>query len=174
MKLEDIGYENVGHLMDSTFHSNVLGKTLIASSTAATLGYYTEAYLGIQGVVFIGIFILFCLELFTGIKASFKEGNDFDSKKFNGAWIKITIYLIMIGVSHLMYIGIKPINIQGFEVNIYKWMHYMFLNFTIVNLFISNIENFSRLGWSEFVPGLTRLNSFLKIKSKQKVDEEEV
>ena len=55
----------------------------------------------------------------------------------------------------------------GFDFNIYEWLHYFFLNFTILQLFISNLENFKRLGWQEFVPAINKISNFLKIGNKK-------
>ena len=78
----------------------------------------------------------------------------------------------MIGATHTMEQHIIPRPILGFELNIYGWLHYFFLNFTILQLIVSNIENFKRLGWDEFIPALGKISKFLKIKNNKKEGED--
>jgi hypothetical protein len=96
------------------------------------------------------------------MKASKKEGKKFDSELFGKGWFKLLVYMIMIGTSNAMAdnIPIKPI--FGITFNLYEWLHYGFYNYVIINLFLSNLENFKRLGWTEYVPLLNYLAKFVK------------
>jgi hypothetical protein len=157
------GYNNGSHLIDSTFHPNSLPIVLGISSIAATTAYYFEAIMGINIPVGILIIILFGLELFTGIRASIKEGKGFSSEKFQKGWLKLFIYMVFIICSNLAarYIPNRPF--FGFQFNIYDWLHYLFYNFIIIQLFISNLENFMRLGWGNFLPLISQLSNVLKL-----------
>lgn len=166
------GYNSGSHLIDSTFHPGSLPIVLGISSIAACTSYYFETILGINIPVGILIIILFGLELFTGIRASIKEGKGFSSEKFQKGWLKLFIYMIFIICSNLAakYIPNRPF--FGFQFNIYDWLHYLFYNFIIVQLFISNLENFMRLGWGNFLPIISQLSSILKINKEEKKNDD--
>ena len=160
------GYEDFNTFVNSAFHPKTGLLAVTISSSLATLGYYFENFLGFEpviGMVMVGLFIT---ELSTGIKASIREGNKFESQKFGRAFIKMIIYVLMIGFANILATGMEVKSIFGLEFNYYEWLHYAFLNYVLINLFISNVENFERLGWNEFVPLLGRLSSFLKLKKK--------
>ncbi len=166
------GYNNGSHLIDSTFHPNSLPIVLGISSIAASTAYYFEAIMGINIPVGILIIILFGLELFTGIRASIKEGKGFSSEKFQKGWLKLFIYMIFIICSNLAAKYIPNRSFFGFNFNIYDWLHYLFYNFIIVQLFISNLENFMRLGWGNFLPIISQLSSILKINKEEKKNDD--
>jgi hypothetical protein len=157
------GYDSGAHLLDSTFHPNSLPTVLGISSIAASAAYYFEAIMGITIPVGILIILLFGLELFTGIRASIKEGRGFSSEKFQKGWLKLFIYMIFIICSNLAAKYIPHRGFFGFEFNIYDWLHYLFYNFIIIQLFISNLENFMRLGWGNFLPLISQLSNILKL-----------
>jgi hypothetical protein len=165
------GYNNGSHLIDSTFHPNSLPIVLGISSITASTAYYFEAIMGINIPVGILIIILFGLELFTGIRASIKEGKGFSSEKFQKGWLKLFIYMIFIICSNLAAKYIPNKGFLGFQFNIYDWLHYLFYNFIILQLFISNLENFMRLGWGNFLPLISQLSSILKINQDKKKDD---
>jgi hypothetical protein len=156
------GYRDMNHFVDSAFHPQMAGTCAGFSIFFAGLAYYFNAVFGIVLPVGIGIIILFALEFYTGLKASRKEGKQFDSELFGKGWFKLFVYMLMIGISHAMAenIIIKPV----FEVkfNIYEWLHYGFYNYIIINLFWSNLENFKRLGWTEYIPLLKELSKHIK------------
>lgn len=166
------GYDSTKHLIDSTFHPTCINSSIAISSVLASIAYYFEAIFGIVLPVGVLVFVLFGLELFTGVKASKKEGIGFSSEKFQKGWLKLFIYFIFIACTNLAtkYIPSKPI--LGFTFNLYDWIHYAFYNYIIIQLFISNLENFVRLGWDDFSPMIGKLASAIGIK-KQKEDGKE-
>jgi len=168
MKIEELGYDSLSRLSSSTFHPECYGCTITISMILATLAGFFETYVGIEPAVGAGILLLFIIEVFTGIGASVKEKKPVTSRRFWGGFIKLGIYTIMIGASHLLANGIEIKDFMGVSFNIYEWIHYFFLNFTILQLFISNIENFRRLGWGEFVPVINKIAEFLKLEDKPK------
>jgi hypothetical protein len=156
------GYRDFNHFVDSSFHPNLTGTCTAVSTLFAGIAYYFNAVFGIVLPVGIGIILLFGLEFYTGLKASKLEGKKFDSELFGKGWFKLFVYMLMIGISHAMAenIPIKPI----FEIkfNIYEWLHYAFYNYIIINLIWSNLENFKRLGWTEYSPILKKLSKYVK------------
>lgn len=165
------GYNCGEHLITSAFHPNTMPITLGVSSIGASLAYYFEAVMGINIPVGILIVLLFILELFTGVRASIKEGKGFSSEKFQKGWFKLFIYMIFIICSNLAAKYIPNRGFFGIQFNIYDWLHYLFYNFIIIQLFISNLENFMRLGWGNFLPIISQLSNILKINQETKKDD---
>lgn len=156
------GYRDMDHFLNSSFHPQMAGFSTSVSAIFATVAYYFNVTFGIVLPVGVGIILLFGLEFYTGLKASNKEGKKFDSELFGKGWLKLFIYMLMIGISNAMAdnITIKPI--FGVAFNVYEWLHYGFYNYVILNLFLSNLENFKRLGWTEHLPMLKYLAKFVK------------
>lgn len=165
--LDSMGFDSPQSFVDSTLHPTSLVKISVFSSAGAVLGSFLENYVGIAPTTLLVIGVLFVMELITGVKASKKEGKEFQSRKFQKGFIKLFLYFIMIGSAHMLSQGMTPKPLFGFEFDIYAWLHYFFLNFTILQFFISNIENFRRLGWSEFIPALDKIGDFMNIKKKE-------
>lgn len=164
------GYRDSAHFCDSAFHPNMAGFAVSASTILATIAYYFNVIFGIELPVGIVLIILFGLEMFTGIKASKKEKRTFDSELFGKGWLKLLIYMIMIGCSHALAVHVPIKTFFSWDFNIYSWLHYGFYNFVLINLFWSNLENFKRLGWNEYVPILKQLSKYIKDEPKVKND----
>lgn len=156
------GYRDMNHFLDSAFHPQMAGTCTGVSAFFAGLAYYFNEVFGIVLPVGIGIIVLFGLEFYTGLKASRKEGKKFDSELFGKGWFKLFVYMLMIGISHAMAVGIEIKPIFGIKFNVYEWLHYGFYNYIIINLFWSNLENFKRLGWTETLPLLRGLAKYIK------------
>lgn len=154
--------------MDSAFHPNLAGFAAGISTLFASIAYYFNSVFGIELPVGIVLIILFFLEMYTGIKASIKEKKKFDSELFGKGWLKLFVYMIMIGCSNALanYVPVKAF--FSWQFNIYEWLHYGFYNFVLINLFWSNLENFKRLGWNEYLPILKQLSKYIKDEPKTK------
>jgi hypothetical protein len=165
------GYDSVNHFVDSTFHPKLFTLSAGTSACLGTLAYLFDHIFGISWIVGLVLVLLFTIELYTGVKAAKKDGFKFDSEKFGKGWIKLLIYMIMIGSSNLLaiYVPVKPI--FGWDFNIYEWLHYGFYNFALINLFWSNLENFIRLGWDEYLPLLNKLKPYVKQENKNESED---
>ena len=168
------GYDSTNHMVNSIFHPDNFAWMGPISGFFAVLACVFEEVFGIHLLVGCVLIILFFLEMHTGIKASKREGKGFDSKKFPKGWFKLGVYGVMIGSMHLCAIFIPHKSILGFDVNIYSFLHYAFYNYVIINLFLSNIENFVRLGWEMggFTPWIAKRLNLEVFKNKQKEENE--
>mgnify|MGYP003647973759 FL=1 len=148
------GYDSTDHMVNNIFHPSKFEWMATISSLLASFSYVFENIFGIHAIVAMILIILFFLEMHTGIKASRREGKGFQSSKFPKGWFKLGVYGIMIGSMNLCSVYIPHREFLGFDINIYSFLHYAFYNFIIINLFISNVENFVRLGWDMggFIP----------------------
>lgn len=166
------GYRDMDHFLTSAFHPQMAGTCTSVSAIFAAIAYYFNIMFGIVLPVGIGIVLLFGLEFYTGLKASKKEGYKFDSELFGKGWFKLFVYMLMIGISHAMATNIKIKPIFGMTFNIYEWLHYAFYNYVIINLIWSNLENFKRLGWTEYLPILKHLSKYIKDEPIKPIDDE--
>jgi len=141
------GYDSTDHMVNNIFNPSKFEWMATISSLLASFSYVFENIFGIHAIVAMILIILFFLEMHTGIKASRREGKGFQSSKFPKGWFKLGVYGIMIGSMNLCSVYIPHREFLGFDINIYSFLHYAFYNFIIINLFISNVENFVRLGW---------------------------
>ncbi len=167
------GYDSASHMVNSVFHPNKFEWMGPLSGCLAYFSYVFENIFGIHAIVATILVILFFLEMHTGIKASRKEGKGFQSSKFPKGWFKLGVYAIMIGSMNLCSVYIPHREVLGFDINIYSFLHYAFYNYIIINLFISNVENFVRLGWEMggFIPwiaGKMNLKALIDDDSKEK------
>lgn len=162
------GFEGLSKFIDSVVHPEQFKIAVMMSSLSAVLAYLCDYFLGIQLPVGVVILLLFFVELWTGIKASKKEGVGFSSEKFGRGWAKLFVYALMVGCSNLLakFIEVKPF--FGMTFNIYEWLHYAFYNFVIIQLIISNLENFGRLGWGEYVGIIKKLNNWMNLNQDKK------
>lgn len=161
--VELFGFDSITQLLDSTFHIKTVLFTTAVSSVLGFLAYYFEIFLGFKPIIGLGMLILFLLEVYTGVKASLQDGEKFDVKKFPRGIVKFSIYLLMIGAANILAVNMSV----KLSLNYYEWIHYTLMNLVLIQLFISNIKNFERLGWNEFLPILGKLHDFLKLKNKK-------
>ena len=155
------GYDNTSHMISSIFHPDNFPWMGPLSGFFAIFACVFDGVFGIHVLVGCVLISLFFLEMHTGIKASKLEGVGWDSKKFPKGWFKLGVYAIMVGSMNICSIYIPHKEILGFDINIYSFLHYAFYNYVIISLFLSNIENFVRLGWNMggFTPWISkRLN----------------
>ena len=161
------GYDSASHMINSVFHPDRFEWMGPLSGILASFIYIFEGIFGMHAIIALVLIILFFLEMHTGIKASRREGKGFQSSKFPKGWFKLGVYAMMIGSMNLCSVYIPDTKILGFTMNIYSFLHYAFYNYIIINLFISNIENFVRLGWDMggFIPwvaGRLNLKAFIE------------
>lgn len=163
------GYTDGKHLTDSTFHPDITWLGPVAGFFGA-IAYVFENVFGIHLMVGVILSILFFLELYTGVKAS-QEG--FDSKKFPKGFIKLGIYMLMIGSTNILSIYVPHNEYAGIDINVYAFIHYTFYNFVLINLILSNIENFMRLGWNfnGLIPHIARVLNLKVYKEHEKEKE---
>jgi hypothetical protein len=166
------GYRDADHFIDSAFHPNLMAAGAGISAFFASLAYYFNSIFGIVLPVGIAIILLFCLEFYTGLKASKKEGRKFDSELFGKGWFKLFVYMLMIGISHALAVNVPIKPVFGVTFNMYEWLHYAFYNYIIINLLWSNLENFKRLGWNEHLPILKHLSKYIKDEPIKPTDDE--
>lgn len=161
------GFENVYEFLNSVFHFKQIFFILKSASILTVIAGVIENYLGIKPIVFVCIIVMFSLEMGTGIAVA-RRNADYQSHLMPRGAVKLFVYFTFIGCSHLfaLHLPAMAFPILGWEFNPYILLFYFFLNWTILTLFVSNIENFKKLGWDEYVPILGKIHSLLKLKIK--------
>ena len=165
--IQDWGYRNTSHFVDSTFHPDFAIQAAAVSGGLAFIAHYFRLTFGIELPVGIVIIILFAIELKTGVMASKKEGEGWSTDKFQKGWLKFAVYWILIGCLNVLDIYLPSPKAFGFSFDMYAVMYFAWLNFVLVNLLGSNIENFIRLGWDKNSLLVRLLAKLYNIKKKE-------
>jgi hypothetical protein len=167
--VQSSGYKNIDHFINSAFHPDFVAQSTALSGGLALVAYYFRVMFGFEFPVGIVIVILFLMEMYTGIKASKKEGVGWDSELFGKGWLKLAVYWAMLGCTNILDVYAKSPYILGYEIDIYAFVSFAWLNFVILQLLGSNIENFIRLGWDKKSMLVRLLAKIYNIKDKQDV-----
>lgn len=147
--VQSSGYRDTTHFLHSAFHPDFAAQATAISGILAAVAYYFRMMFGFELPVGMVIVILFFLEMYTGIKASKKEGIGWQSEQFGKGWLKLGIYWVMLGCTNVLDIYAQSPQVLGYELDIYAFVNFAWLNFVILQLLGSNIENFIRLGWDK-------------------------
>jgi Bacteriophage holin family len=161
---KELGFDSTQHFINSTTHPEVLKTTTIISAFFGILALYFESLFGILPVVGFAIVGLFFMELYTGLKASRKNKKEIKSKKFASGFIKLAVYFSFIGLANILQNNIPMKEVLGYKLDYYGFAHYVFLNFTILQYMLSNLENFVELGWNKHIPLIDKINDIINFK----------
>lgn len=167
--VQSSGYRDTTHFLNSAFHPDFAAQATAISTSLAFIAYYFKMMFGFELPVGMVIVILFFLEMYTGIKASKKEGIGWQSEQFGKGWLKLGVYWIMLGCTNILNIYAESPQILGYEIDIYAFVNFAWLNFVILQLLGSNIENFIRLGWDKKSMLVRLLAKIYNIKTNQNV-----
>lgn len=147
--VQSSGYRDTAHFLNSAFHPDFAGQATAISSILAAVAYYFKEVFGFELPVGAVIIVLFFMEMYTGIKSSRKEGVGWQSEQFGKGWLKLAVYWVMLGCTNILNVYAESPHILGYELDIYAFVNFAWLNFVILQLLGSNIENFIRLGWDK-------------------------
>lgn len=145
----EFGFECHKNFISSTFGVILHKKVVSFSFYLGAIGLLVKKWIGLEAAVFVAFLLLIAGEFFTGIKASIKEGNKIESKKFGRVILKMMIYTGIIGIINTFKNDLPVPSFFGYEVNIYEWIYFSVVNLILVQLIISVFENLSRLGYKE-------------------------
>ena len=166
-----IGYKGYNHLLDSTFHVSSAKEALLASVPVTIFSFGIKDLTGYEPPVLIAILVLFVVELYTGIKSSKEGGEEFSTTKFMRGFVKLFIYIVLVGVTHVFYLYTPERPIFGFDVNLYEWVHWGFSNWVIVHMLLSVLENIIELKWDKHLPLVTVLAKLFNLKYANQIPE---
>lgn len=148
--VECFGFTNLADLGQSVIHFKTgLLSIFKIGLILGTVSSYIEKFIGIEPVAFVAFIVLIVLEFITGIKASIEEGSKIESRKFGRMIIKLAVYTITLGLLNTFQDHLQAPIILGYTFDIYGWIFKVVMNMVIVQLFISVLENLSRLGYME-------------------------
>ena len=164
--ISEFGFDGFSEYMESSFQWGVSQKPLIIGVSLGTFATYFEDFIGMECIVYLAFIILLFMEFVTGVRASIKEGNKIDSKKFGRFILKIVTYTLIIGVINIFSTRLNAPLVFNYKINIYHWIYYVVLNMIVVQLIISVFENLGRLGYSES----NKIFKALTIKTKKWCD----
>ncbi len=172
--LNDWGYANISDLLQTTLHVKQIKPIVAMSFSLGSISAFVDKFLGLELATYMAFFLLLCVEFITGVSASRKEGEKFQSKKFNRFLMKIAIYSLMIGIINTFKISFANDKMGS----VYDFIYWTILHIITIHLIISVFENLSRMGFQESSVLFKRLNKFLSkwfdlVESKEDKKEEE-
>lgn len=150
--IREFGFDSHKNFVSSTFGFLLQKKTIAISVYLGAISMFIKKWIGIESVVFATFLGLILFEFFTGIKASLKEGNKIESKRFGRVILKMLIYTIMIGMINIFRNNLNAPSIFGYEFNVFELIYNIVVYGILLQLFISVLENLSRLGYKETSP----------------------
>lgn len=170
-----IGYNNYDQLIDSTFHLDSTREAIVAATAASFFAFSVKGIFGYEAPVLLAIIVLFLIELYTGIKSSAARGESFSTTKFMRGFVKLFIYIVLVGVTNVFYLYTPEKEVFGVDVNFYGWIHWGFSNWVIVHMLLSVLENMIELKWDKHLPLVTTLAKLFNLKyASQSPDNREI
>lgn len=97
--LSTYGWCSIKEFLLSLFPSAKYGTTAGSVSVASVSAFFVH-YLGISPALVPALMIILATELFTGIRASTKRGETFQSGKFSRFVIKLCVWMVLFYVAH--------------------------------------------------------------------------
>ena len=143
-QMKEWGFSNLNDFFQSAFHSESFKAIFVTSVSLTALGEPIKQIIGLTPMVYISFIILLFAEVISGIKASMKEGEKINSKRFGRFILKIFIYTLMLGITNIF-----ATQTEGISSFIYDSIHNIVFNYIAVQLIISVFENLSRMGFQE-------------------------
>ena len=99
--LSTYGWCSIKEFLLSLFPSAKYGTTVGSVSVASVSAFFVH-YLGISPALVPALMIILATELFTGIRASTKRGETFQSGKFSRFVIKLCVWMVLFYVAHVL------------------------------------------------------------------------
>jgi hypothetical protein len=155
-----LGFSSFGAFFDSLVSPKYALLILSLSSVLATIASLFENAFGFSPVIGLLSLVLFIIEVRLGIKSS--QGG-YDSKRFPAGFIKLGIYYLFIAAFYMCSVYIPPKSGWIFQFNVFEYLHYIMINFLILNLLLSIVESLIKLGYDEKIPILKTIAKLLKI-----------
>lgn len=121
------------------FKYDMLLMTIGFSAVISGIEIFTG--LNIYGVL--GLGLAFIVELISGIMASRKRNEPFQSSKLSRFTLKAACYMLVIGISHLMYLSYEEKNTLA--ASVFEWLNTFFIVEVVTELLFSILENMAVL-----------------------------
>jgi len=154
--LKDWGFLNVNDCVNSIFghiKTSTLGIGTMLGLTVATF----EKIVGMDIAMYFAFLGLLGLELRTGILASKKKGEPYQSKKSGRFIFKGFVYTFILGIVNIFYVKLGNSK-MGF---IYETIYWSILHLIVIQLLVSVFENLSKMGFAESSIVFKKINKIL-------------
>ncbi|CAA0158179.1 phage holin family protein [Tenacibaculum maritimum] len=134
--LDGFGFRNFDDFKISTF-GFVTQKVVGLSSVLA----FVKTLFGVDWLFFVGYVCLITFEWWSGIQASFKKGQEHESRKLGRMILKIAVYSGLLFILNSFKMTTEMPSIEGFTLNPFSWLYWIVLFVIIWQLLISVLEN---------------------------------
>lgn len=121
-------------LNPSLKYSYITGLTLTLSLVAELI----LRIFGLDPYAFIGLLLVFGLELTTGMQRANVQQEDLTSAKFSRFTFKLCYYLLIIAISWMMAMSFDAAG-NHIPATVFRWMH----NFIVIQIVLENVVSIS-------------------------------
>ncbi|CAA0153111.1 Holin [Tenacibaculum maritimum] len=163
--LDGFGFTNLIDFKTSTF--GFITTNVIKWSTALAL---VKTLFGVDWLFFLAYVCLIGFEWWSGVQASFKKGQEHESRKLGRMILKIGVYSGLLFILNSFKSTTEMPSIEGFELNPFSWLYWIVLFVIIWQLLISVLENLHVLEFKWASKLITVIN--FKVHKKLGLDEE--
>lgn len=102
---------------------------------------------GVDWAFFLAYIVLILFEWYTGVRASYSNGEKHESRKLGRMIFKICVYSIVLFVLNQFHSHVDFPVVFGYEIDPFVWLYWVTLFVIIWQLFISILENLDTLGY---------------------------
>lgn len=155
---KDWGFSGTYDYLQSTFHITSIKPLLAVSIALGSTATIFKQIVGMDIVLYIALFLLLLLEFITGVRASIKEGNKFESKKLGRFIAKLMTYTLMLIITNLIALQVS----YSYMSYVYDGLYWTIFHLITLQLIVSVFENLSRLGFQESSKVFKAANKVLK------------
>lgn len=138
--LDGYGYESGSQFIESLAPSLKYNLTVLMFSWSL-ISAYVEQYFGISIAGLIAFVIIMPVELISGIQASRES---FSSKRFSRFLFKLSYYLVLIYVTHIMALHYKSSG-NSIVGGMFQWVNNVIVVHIVVENVISIMENIAAI-----------------------------
>ena len=173
--LDGFGFVSARDFMVSTFKLMYIDNTKLLVFLSAVLGMVVKLT-GMEAPVMAAFVLLVCAEFWTGIKVARKvKGEKIKSRKLGRMFLKIGVYMFILGIIHTFATFIKIPEVMGFPLNPFVWLYYAVLVGIIFQFIVSYLENLGLLGYqaTKTLAGtaLRKLNEYFEVDGTKNNDD---
>lgn len=146
--LHALGFIDWVDFKHSLFNTSLLLSASTLVMIAAAINYFMVEALGLGLYLYVAFAGVIIMEIVTGISAAKKLGKEIEGPAFMRTVSKLAIYSVFLFLLN-MFAKHNSITVLGTELNIWSWVYWMFFTGVSIQLTISILNNFAKMGYKE-------------------------
>lgn len=147
--LDGFGFKDRQDYITTTFGYMLQKSTITWSLIFGFAKTLIQDLFGFDYMVLLAFVFLNILEYKSGVAASKKNGQPFQSRKVGRMLLKVGTYMMIIFILNTFEKRLKMPEVMGFELDPFTLLYFAFLFGVIIQLLKSLFENWEQLGYKE-------------------------